>query len=171
MQSSIIYEPQNYHNAYPEIDGSQKSKLGYHTNNQYDGFPPLMSDGRAITASYQPEAVLNNYLLKETGVTSNWEYRRYLTNQAKDIMKYNCIQSANDAGYYRRYINDNGTTENPYSTPYIFPSYVDTSKPVGYQTSDLKEIYLSREQLQARMVAPEITQEQLQRQRQNMYHS
>lgn len=171
MQSSIIYEPQNYHNAYPEIDGSQKSKLGYHTNNQYDGFPPLMSDGRAITASYQPEAVLNNYLLKETGVTSNWEYRRYLTNQAKDIMKYNCIQSANDAGYYRRYINDNGTKENPYSTPYIFPSYVDTSKPVGYQTSDLKEIYLSREQLHARMVAPEITQEQLQRQRQNMYHS
>ena len=163
MQSSIIYEPQNYQNAYPEIDGSQKSKLGYHTNNQYVGFPPLMSDGRAITASYQPEAVLNNYLLKETGLTSNWEYRRYLTNQAKDIMKYNCIQSANDAGYYRRYIND----EKPYSTPYVYPSFVDTSKPEGYQTSDLKEIYLSREQLQARMVAPEITQEQL-LSRQNM---
>lgn len=168
MQSSIIYEPQNYHNAYPEIDSSHKSKLGYHSNNQYDGFPPLMSDGRAITASYQPEAVLNNYLLKETGLKSNWEYRRYLTNQAKDIMKYNCIQSANDAGYYRRFINND--SEKAYSTPYIYPSYVDTSKPQGYETSDLKEIYLSREQLQARMVAPEITQEQLLA-RQNMYRA
>ena len=161
MQSSIVYEPQNYQNAYPEIDTSHKGTLGYHTNNQYNGFPPLMSDGRAITASYQPEAVLNNYLLKETGVTSNWEYRRYLTNQAKDIMKYNCIQSANDAGYYRRYINDNGSKETSNSTPYIYSSYVDTNKPNGYETSDLKQIYLSREQLQARKVSPIITQEEL----------
>lgn len=165
MQSSIIYEPQNYQNAYPDTT-CQKSKLGYHTNNQYDGFPPLMSDGRAITASYQPEAVLNNHLLKELGVTSNWQYRQYLTNHSKEIMKYNCIQSANDAGYYRRYIGE--PNEKPYSTPYIVPSFVDTSKPEGYQTSDLKEIYLSREQLHARMVAPEITQEDLLK-RQNMY--
>jgi hypothetical protein len=163
MLSSIVYEPQNYQNAYPECN--KPSKLGYHTNNQYDGFPPLMSDGRVITSSYQPEAVLNNYLIKELGIKSNWEYRQYLTNQAKDVMTYNRIQSANDSGYIRRYVDTNA--EKPHSTPYAYPSFVDTSKPVGYETSDLKEIYLSREQLQARMVAPEVTQEQLMK-RQNM---
>jgi hypothetical protein len=38
---------------------------------------------------------------------------------------------------------------------------MDTREPFGYVQSDLKDMYLSRDQLQARMVAPEITQEQL----------
>lgn len=167
MQSSIIYEPQNYNNAYPNNESCHKpSKLGYKTNNLYEGFPPLMNDGRAVTASYQPEAVLNNYLIKELDIRSNWEYRQYLTNNAKDIMKYNCIQSANDAGYIRRYTND--VSDKPHSTPYLYPSFVDTNKPEGYENSDLKELYLTKEQLQARMVSPQITQaELLQRQNRN----
>jgi len=38
---------------------------------------------------------------------------------------------------------------------------MDTREPFGYVQSDLKDVYLSREALQSRMVAPEITQEQV----------
>ena len=160
MFSSNVYnEPSKFDCAYPNIkEPIAPSKLGYHSNNKYDGFPPLMSDGRAVTASYQPTGVLNEYLVQEIGVESNWEYRQYLMKNGKDIMKYNYVQAANDAGYIQRY-SDLGNSEN--STPYLYNSFYDSTKPIGYQTSDLKQLYLSRDQLQSRMVAPEITQAEL----------
>jgi hypothetical protein len=157
--NQIFYEPEKFECAYPKIKETiPQSRVGYHSNNKYDGFPPLMSDGRSITASWQPEAVLNNYLLKEIDVQTNWQYRQYMIKNAKDIMKYNCVQASNDAGYIKRYedLHNNSST---YSTPYIVPSFTDNSKPYGYQSSDLKDTYLTREQLNSRMVAPEITQE------------
>ena len=155
----MFSEPLKYDVAYPNVKETiPQSRLGYHSNNKYDDFPPLMMDGRTITASWQPEAVLNSHLLKEINVETNWQYRQYMIKNAKDIMKYNCTQSATDAGYLKRYAD---LENNSYSTPYISNSFVDNTKPTGYQTSDLKELYLTREQLQARMVAPEITQEQI----------
>jgi len=63
------YEPLSYDIAYQTQSNSlPPSALGYHTHNKYEGFPPLMSDGRTVTASFQPEAVLNEHLLRETGV-------------------------------------------------------------------------------------------------------
>ena len=47
------------------------------------------------------------------------------------------------------------------STPFLFNSVVDNAKPFGYANSDLKEIYLSREQLNARKISPAITQEEI----------
>jgi hypothetical protein len=156
---NIFYtEPSKFECAYPNMkEQLPPSQLGYHANNKYDGFPPIMSDGRAITASYQPEAVLNDHLVKETGVKTNWEYRQYLTKNAKEIMKYNCVQAANDVGYVKRYADLESTSS--FSTPYLYSSNKNTAP--HSQTSDLKEIYISREQLQSRMIAPEITQEQL----------
>jgi hypothetical protein len=153
-------EPLSYDIAYQTQSNTlPPSALGYHTNNKYEGFPPLMSDGRTVTASFQPEAVLNEHLLRETGVETNWQYRQYLTKNAKEIMKYNCVQTATDAGYLKRYADLNqGET---HSTPYLFPTYESKNRPKGYQDSDLKELYLTRDQLQARMIAPEITQSEL----------
>lgn len=74
--------------------------LGYSTNNVYPSFPPLMSDGRAVIASWQPEATINESLIKANGIKSNWEYRQFLQNNAVSIMKRNYIDSANDIGYY-----------------------------------------------------------------------
>ena len=149
---------ENYNCAYPKVKETiPQSKLGYHSNNKYDGFPPLMSDGRTITASWQPEAVMNNHLKKSVGLETNWQYRHYLTKNAKDIMKYNCIQSSTDAGYMKRYTDLNSS----YSTPALYSSVFDENKRETKKVSDLKQNYLSREQLQSQMVAPEITQEQL----------
>lgn len=151
-------EPASYESAYPVVKETlPPSALGYHSNSKYDGFPPLMSDGRAIIASYQPEAVLNNHLLKEIGVETNWQYRQYLMKNSKEIQQYNRLQMANDAGYFKRYADP----ESSYSTPFLYQTPGSTQKPQGYSTSDLKDIYLSREQLQARMVAPELTQAEL----------
>jgi KDO2-lipid IV(A) lauroyltransferase len=81
-----FYEPEKFECAYPKLKETiPQSRLGYHSNNKYDGFPPLMMDGRTITASWQPEAILNEHLLKEpvaagTGVivalphSGNWDH-------------------------------------------------------------------------------------------------
>ena len=156
---STKIEPTTFECAYTNIKEMPQSRLGYHSNNKYDEFPPIMADGRTITASWQPDAVLNKYLLKDSGIKSNWQYRQYMIDNGKDIMKYNRMQSATDAGYIKRF--DDLSKEQVHSTPYMFTSYLDTTKPAGYQTSDLKELYLTREQLESRMVAPEITQEEL----------
>jgi hypothetical protein len=146
--------------AYPIDNGNDlvipRSSLGYASNAVYLGFPPIMMDGRSVVASYQPEAVLNDELLKETGIQTNWQYRQYLTTSAKDIMKYNYRESSNDVGYFKRYADAPGT----YSVPFLYPSFVSQDRPQGYQSSDLKQTYLTREQLESRKVAPVITQEQ-----------
>lgn len=150
----MLYEPLSVNEAYPVKEVSPSNYLGYNTNNQYPSFPPLMSDGRSILASYQPEPIMNEYLLKETGVKSNWEYRRYLTTYGKNIMKYNFTQSATDAGYVKRYTDLNlDNSKTVYSTPYRFTS-MNQPPPANYNTSDLKELYLSREQLNARLMNP-----------------
>lgn len=134
-----------------------KSTLGYGANAVYPGFPPIMMDGRSIVASDQPEAVLNNALMKELNIKSNWEYRNYLTKNAKDIMSYNYRESSNDVGYFKRYQD----TPKEYNVPFMYPSFISDERPNGYQSSDLKQTYLSREQLNARKVAPVIKKEDL----------
>ena len=42
---------------------------------------------------------------------------------------------------------------------------MEKSQPYGYADSDLKNLYLSSSQLQARMIAPAITQEEILQQR------
>jgi hypothetical protein len=48
---------------------------------------------------------------------------------------------------------------------YLFKSFTDTNTPFGYEKSDLKNLYLSRKQLESKMTAPFVTQEELLRQR------
>jgi hypothetical protein len=152
--------------AYPVIrETVPQSALGYRANNKYDGFPPLMSDGRSITATWQPESTINADLLKSNNIQSNWEYRRYLTKNANDIMQYNFRESSNDIGYYKRPLDVLDIQSNLVSDiknkPYSFNSVLDSTKPIGYSTSDLKDTYLTREQLNSRKISPVITQEQL----------
>lgn len=137
-----------------------KSSLGYNTNNQYKDFPGKMADGRALIASWQPEAVINNEIIRETGIKMNWEYRQFMTSNAKEIMTYNFTEACNDAGYYKRFV-EAPKSQMDSSSPYIYTSTGDNTPAMGVPTSDLKQMYLSREQLQARKVSPVITQDQL----------
>lgn len=154
---SFLNKNENLNCAYPVIKETlPKSSLGYNTNNKYPIFPPLMSDGRSLTASWQPEAIINNELLKKTGIKTNWEYRKYLTNNANEIVKYNFTESCNDVGYYKRLYNDPNENNVISSTPYLYNSLLDNKNVLGVKNTDLKNLYLSREQLNSRKISPEI---------------
>jgi hypothetical protein len=133
--------------AYPIIKESlPKSSLGYGTNNKYPEFPPLMTDGRSVIGSWQPESTENAMLIESNGIKSNWQYRQYLIKNSQQLQEYNFRESNVISGY---------------STPFKFGSILDKTKPAGYQESDLKSLYLTREQLDARRISPMVTQEQL----------
>ena len=70
-------------------------------------------------------------------------------------MEYNYRESANDTGY----IIPTGQEEknNTMIIPSTFDSLNDRSK--SFQKSDLKEIYLTREQLNAKKISPYIQKE------------
>ena len=145
-------------NAYPETSNNPKSIYGYQTHNLYKDYPPMMNDGRVLVASWQPESITNNNLVEMAGIKSNWKYREFLTHGADEIRKQNYAETMNDIGYVARYAN---APSFPYTTPYTYKSYLDNTTPQGYEHSDLKELYFSKEELNARKVSPAITQEEL----------
>jgi hypothetical protein len=118
-----------------------------------------MADGRNF-ASWQPGAVVNEKIRQESGIKSNWQYRKYLMENADQIIKYNqlgaCEQSSGGLVNYGGEEKLNGS---PFL--YVVNSNLENSQPFGYENSDLKNSYLTRQQLQERMVVPVITQEQL----------
>jgi len=157
MSSSISYSvlPTPELNV---ISMPSSSQLGYHSNNLYDNFPPLMADGRTVIASYQPDAVANEQILKDNQIQTNWEYRRYLQTNAKSIMKQNCASMCNDVGYVRRYDGESVIK----TVPSGFAS-LDQKAEEGYSDSDLKRLYLSREELNSKKMGATrpITQEDI----------
>ena len=120
-----------------------RSSLGYRTNNKYKNFPPLMSDGRSIISSLNNENQINQMLLSNNGITSNWQYRQYLMKNANTIMEYNYREAANDTGYS---ILPSKKGTNLTDDTYDFLE--------NLKQSDLKTMYLTREQLNARKMIP-----------------
>lgn len=153
--------------AFPTIDDLPKNAQGYSTNNRYAGFPPLMCDGRCLVSSWQPEADVNNAILKQNNIRSNWEYRQYLTNNAPAIMRQNFIESANDIGYYERNATEIGDPNyqpiiaTSMSRPFMYSSLFEQPVHLGNENTDLKTNYLSREQLNAQQFSPVVTQDEL----------
>lgn len=123
------------------------------SNNIDFNFPPIMNDGRNYS-SWQPEAVVNERIQQREGIHSNWAYRRYLQTNANTIMNYNTQEACYNLGMDPHYtINATPST----NVPYTFKNTFDSSRPgFGYCNSDLKSPYLSREQLNARLVVPSI---------------
>ena len=124
------------------------------SNNIHFNFPPIMAVGRNY-ASWQPEAVINSRIQQQENIQTNWQYRQFLQKNGLQIMKYNSKEACYDLGL------DPHTTTNttPSSNvPFTYRSSFDTAKPgFGFCNSDLKNPYLTREQLNARMIAPTIT--------------
>jgi hypothetical protein len=146
--------------AYPNynvIPVMVSTPSNYGTNNVYKGEPGILEDGRSLIASYTPEAIETNKLIVESGITNNAEYRRYMINNSQKIIENNFKEAQNDIGYIRRYANEKGEPNNKY----IYKSVIDEKKPFGYENSDLKEMYLSKEQLNARKISPIVTQFEL----------
>ena len=123
------------------------------SNNIHFDFPPIMQDGRNYS-SYQPEAVVNERIQQENQINSNWKYRQFLTNNGVRIMNMNNQEACYTLGLSPHVRTDATPSSN---VPFIYKSTFDTSKPgYGYSSSDLKNPYLSRQELQARLVSPSL---------------
>lgn len=124
------------------------------SNNIHFNFPPIMQDGRTYS-SYQPEAVVNQRIQEVNNINTNWKYRQFLTQNADQIMQFNTTEACYTLGL-NPHITTNATPSS--NVPFLYKSTFDTSSPgFGYPTSDLKNPYLSRQQLEARMISPSIT--------------
>ena len=129
------------------------------SHNVYFDFPPLMTDGRNFSG-WQPGNAVNESIRRAENIKTNWDYRRYLTVNADQIMTINRVDAVNMSGHGSFDVNAY-EQDNHRNTPFMYSSVMDTREPFGYVQSDLKDVYLTRESLQSRMVAPEITQEQI----------
>ena len=139
--------------AYPTISQPMHSSLGYKTNNVYTDFPPLMSDSRSLVASWQPENIINDQMIKLSGISNNLIYRQFLQYSAKDIMTYNFQEACNDVGYYKRFAESPSSSDFQ-SRPSYFTSLLENKEVMGVEDTDLRRNYLSREQLNSQKITP-----------------
>jgi|TARA_B110000967_G_scaffold190246_1_gene214761 hypothetical protein len=130
------------------------------SNNIHFDFPPIMSDGRNFS-KWQPGATINQEIRQENGIKSNWQYRKYLTENADSVIKANQLEACDECCY----CPSSRTGQSVPNSPFLYKSCMEKSQPYGYADSDLKNLYLSSSQLQARMIAPAITQEEILQQR------
>jgi len=107
------------------------------TNNIDFDKPAKMSDTRFLT-NWNAACEVNNNLKSQMNLNSNYDYRQYLIKNAQYIIDRNAMSARNNTS--NTLLGDE-------------PNY-------GYEASDLKNIYLSRKELQRKMVAPILTQEQ-----------
>jgi len=127
------------------------------SNNIHAGFPALMSDGKWAT-NYEPACAINNEIQRESGITNNYNYRQYLIKNADSIITKNQIGACNNCCACWENFEERNIVKNP---KYIFKSCTDKTQPYGYENSDLKNMYISKKALQARLVAPIMTQAQM----------
>ena len=120
------------------------------TDKKYYTITPI----NPLESSWQPNAVVNNKIHVDAGITSNWKYRQYIQNNANHIMKYDTMEYIYASGNNPYAVTNKIPTSN---TPYRFSSLFDPSRPnYGLSNSDLKHTFITKQQMNARMVAPSI---------------
>jgi hypothetical protein len=135
------------------------------SNNIHFDFPPIMDDGRNF-ATWQPEAVVNTRIQEQEHIKTNLQYRQYMQQNGLKIMKYNAREYCQETGVapFSNTGNGNNNSGSVYvkpeeNVPFLYSNTFDQAKPkYGYQDSDLKNYYVSREQLNARMISPSVQQ-------------
>ena len=124
-------------------------------NNAVHSKPALMSDGRQGNGSYHSESLVDQGIkYNRANVNSNWEYRQYLTNNASSIISTNF---RNDLMQNHTPADAEMDTSTPTSNPYLYNGTNDmTSVRPNTFSSDMKQLYLSRQQHEAKMSAPSV---------------
>ena len=117
----------------------------------------LMFNSREFT-DWQPGAQISNNIRKSANIHTNAEYREYMINNADSIIKYNQELACNQCCLCPATYGYNVPEPN---VPYLYKNCLDTNHPFGYETSDLKQSYLTSIELQNRMNIPTITQAEI----------
>jgi hypothetical protein len=95
---------------------------------------------------------MNSSLDEKSGI-NNAQYREYMVKNARKIMEADFRNASNDVGYYERFadnIRAQNDTQSVSGAPYLYADTADNTRPLGYSDSDLKAVYLTREELDAR---------------------
>jgi hypothetical protein len=113
-------------------------------NNLNIPYQGIVQDGRLFT-DYSPSAMLNDKIRESNKINTNTKYKDYLIKNAKLIMNNNFnsagLTSDSNANLGRNY-------------PYAFNDVNDSTIPAGYEMSQPKNLYLSREKLVSNQVRP-----------------
>jgi hypothetical protein len=125
------------------------------SNNIRHDEPPLMSDRRLFT-NINPACELNDKIKRKVGIKNNYEYRQYLIHNGKTLIENNTIKSCDENSECVKQSRDKEM-----HNKYLFKSIGDPHTPYGYNSSDLKKLYISRANLQNKIVTPIITQADL----------
>lgn len=120
------------------------------TNQTYYTITPT----NPLESSWQPGAIVNNNIQSEAGITSNWKYRQYIQNNANHIMKYNTMEYIYASGNNPYAVTNKVPSSN---VPLLLSSLYDQRQPsYGFSDSDLKQNFVSKQQINGRMIAPSI---------------
>ena len=124
-------------------------------NNIYKGFPSIMADGRS-NSNWLRANHLDEEIKIKNNIKTNNEYRQFLQENSHHIKNENLNRVA-DGCLSNKYLKNHKTA----CSPFLYSGCLDNSKPNGYHESDLKNLYLSRYELNNRLVTPYISQNEL----------
>ena len=85
------------------------------SNNIHLDFPPIMSDGRNF-ASWQPGNIISEKIREEANIKTNWNYRKYLVENADYIIKNNQLSACDECCACPAKYGDNQPISN---TPFL----------------------------------------------------
>jgi len=117
------------------------------SNNVYLNKPALMSDGRIFNNLANDSDIIENNKFE-----SSKDYKKFIQENSEQIMEDSTNFMMNNSGI----ISKSKTTSYNGNVPFVYSSNTDEAKPAGYVESDLKNAYLSREQLQSQLIAPKV---------------
>ena len=123
------------------------------SNNIFTSAPPLMSDGRNY-ANWKTGCEIDQSIKKNAGILSNSDYRLFLINNADKIIEFNQLESCNNCGCCPYFQSNSGKMNRPFLYETDCYAKNNDCRPFGYENSDLKNLYLSREQLAAFKTQP-----------------
>ena len=114
------------------------------SNNIHFNVAPMMSDGRMFTM-FNPSCNANTKLRNNLNITNNYDYRQWLIKNGNNFRAKNYELAKNENSECVEAARNIKTNDK-----YLFQGCADNSKPFGYESSDLKNMYLTRNQLKAR---------------------
>lgn len=111
-----------------------------------------MEDGRLFT-NYLTNSNLENKIIQNNNLKSNEDYRKFLMNNASRIMEINKLEHQNQTYKYTPNNDPNHLfmkLKRNNNIPHLYDSINDVQHVYGYETSQAKESYLSRQQLNSK---------------------
>jgi hypothetical protein len=127
----------------------------------FSDFHYLMEDGR--TSCVKPICSIDADLKRRQGVSSNREYREALVKNTEEIIKRNSLTQSifSLSNLNQNIVSTAGDYPFNYAPTSQVPVQREPTQPTRYEMSDMKQVYMSRQELQARMELPFFSQFEL----------